>query len=97
MAGTDIIMNDDALSRFLGGKPSTVLLKLVIISVIVGALLHWAGLSPLSLLRGAEAMVRGLIGTGWDAVRNVAEFALYGAMVVVPIWLIARAVNARKG
>ncbi len=89
-------MSDDALSRFLGGKPTTVIIKLVIISVIVGALLHWAGLSPLSLFRGLEAMIKGLIGTGWDAVRNIAEFALYGAMVVIPIWLIARAMNARK-
>jgi hypothetical protein len=90
-------MSDDTLSRFLGGKPTTVILKLVIISVIVGALLHWVGLSPLSLLRGVEAMIKGLIGTGWDAVRNIAEFALYGAMVVVPVWLIARAISARKG
>jgi hypothetical protein len=90
-------MEDNAVTRFLGGKPGTVFLKLAIISVIVGALLHLAGLSPVALFRGLEAMVRGLIGTGWDAVRNIAEFALYGAMVVVPIWLIARALSARKG
>ncbi|MGL4637633.1 MAG: DUF6460 domain-containing protein [Beijerinckiaceae bacterium] len=89
-------MSDDSLSRFLGGKPTTVVLKLVIISVIVGALLHWAGLSPLSLVRGLQAMIKGLIGTGWDAVSNIAEFALYGAMVVVPIWLIARALSTRN-
>ncbi len=87
----------NALTRFLGGKPGAVFLKLAIISVIVGALLHLAGLSPVSLLRGLEAMVRSIIGSGWDAVRNVAEFALYGAMLVVPVWLIARAMSAKKG
>jgi hypothetical protein len=90
-------MEDNALTRFLGGKPGTVVLKLAIISIIVGALLSWAGLSPLSLLRGLEAMVKGLVGTGWDAVRNIGEYALYGAMVVIPIWLIARAMAAKKG
>jgi hypothetical protein len=89
-------MDENALTRFLGGKPGAVILKLVVISVIVGALLSWSGLSPLGLLRGLEAMIKGLIGTGWDAVRNVGEFALYGAMVVVPIWLIIRAASSRK-
>jgi hypothetical protein len=68
----------------------------VIISVIVGALLHLTGLSPAALFRGLGDMIRNLVGTGWDAVQNIAEFALYGAMVVVPIWLIARAFAARK-
>jgi hypothetical protein len=92
----DNTAGENALTRFLGGKPGAVVLKLAIISIIVGALLHLAGLSPVSLLRGVEAMIRSLIGTGWDAVRNIAEFALYGAMVVVPIWLIARAMAAKK-
>ena len=90
-------MNDNAVTRFLGGKPGAVILKLAVISVIVGALLHLTGLSPAALFRGLAEMIRGLIGTGWDAVRNIAEFTLYGAMVVVPIWLIARALSARKG
>jgi hypothetical protein len=89
-------MDDNAVNRFLGGKPSAVILKLVIISVIVGALLHLTGLSPAALFRGLGDMIRNLVGTGWDAVQNIAEFALYGAMVVVPIWLIARAFAARK-
>ena len=90
-------MEDNAVTRFLGGKPGAVILKLAVISVIVGALLHLTGLSPAALFRGWGEMIRGLIGTGWDAVRNIAEFPLYGAMVVVPIWLVARALSARKG
>lgn len=89
-------MADNDVSRFLGGKPSTVAIRLVIISVIVGALLHFAGLSPAGLIRGLSRMIEGLIGSGWDAVRSIGEFALYGAMVVVPVWLIARLLAARK-
>jgi hypothetical protein len=89
-------MKDDALARFMGGRPGAVLLKLGVVSVIVGAILHLAGLSPIALIRGVEAMVRGLIGTGWDAVRSIGEFALYGAMIVVPVWLVARALAARR-
>ena len=89
-------MEDNAVTRFLGGTPGAVILKLAVMSVIVGALLHLTGLSPAALFRGLGEMIRGIVGTGWDAVRNIAEFTLYGAMVVVPIWLIARALSARK-
>jgi hypothetical protein len=88
-------MSDSPLDRFLGGKPGAVLVKLVIVSVIVGALLHWTGLSPLSLVRGLDALVQELVGTGWDAVRNIATYAVYGAMVVVPVWLISRLIAHR--
>ncbi len=89
-------MSDNAVSRFLGGKPSSVAIKLLIISIVVGALLHFAGLSPAALVRGIGRMIESLIGSGWDAVRSVFEFAIYGAMLVVPIWLIARLLAARK-
>jgi hypothetical protein len=89
-------MTDNAVSRFLGGKPSTVVIKLLIISIIVGALLHFAGLSPAALVRGVGRMIESLIGSGWDAVRSIAEFAIYGAMIVIPIWVIARLLAARK-
>jgi Family of unknown function (DUF6460) len=89
-------MADEQVSRFLGGRPSAVAIKLIIISVIVGALLHFAGLSPAGLVRGVSRMIESLLGSGWEAVRSVAEFALYGAMIVVPIWLIARLMAARK-
>jgi hypothetical protein len=88
-------MSKDALTRLLGGNPLSIALKLAIVSVIVGALLHFAGLSPVSLLRAVERMVRGLIGSGWDAVRTVGEFALYGAMIVVPVFLLVRVFSKR--
>jgi hypothetical protein len=89
-------MTDNAISRFLGGKPSSVAVKLLVISVVVGAFLHFAGLSPAALVRGLGRMIESLIGSGWDAVRTIVEFAVYGAMIVVPIWLVARLMAARK-
>ena len=87
---------DNAVSRFLGGNPVSVAIKLVIISVIVGALLHFAGLSPAALVRGIGRMVESVIGSGWDAVRSLTDFAIYGAIIVVPLWLVARVMAARK-
>ncbi|MGL5114137.1 MAG: DUF6460 domain-containing protein [Beijerinckiaceae bacterium] len=89
-------MSNDAISRLLGGNPVSVAIKLVIVSVIVGALLHFAGLSPASLFNAIARMMRELIGSGWDAVRTVGEFALYGAVIVVPIFLLTRLLAGRK-
>lgn len=90
------VVQDNPVARFLGGNPTSVLIKLAIISVVVGALLSLVGLSPRDLFRGLGSMFERLIGSGWDAVRNVMEYAFYGAMVVVPIWLIARLISGRK-
>jgi hypothetical protein len=89
-------MDKDALTNLLGGTPTRVLIKLLVLSVIVGALLYWSGLTPAGLIRGFGNMLESLLGTGWDAVRRVGEFALYGAMIVVPIWLVARLLASRK-
>jgi hypothetical protein len=89
-------MADNSATRFLGGSPAAVAVKLLIVSIVVGALLHFAGLSPAALVRGLGRMIESLIGSGWEAVRTLAEFALYGAMIVVPIWLVARMIAARK-
>ena len=89
-------MDKDSLTRLLGGTPTSVVIRLLIISVIVGALLYWSGLTPLSLIRGFRDMVESLLGSGWDAVRRIGEFAVYGAAIVVPIWLISRLLANRK-
>jgi hypothetical protein len=89
-------MDKDALTNLLGGTPTRVLIKLLVLSVIVGALLYWSGLTPAGLIRAFGAMLESLLGTGWDAVRRIGEFALYGAVIVVPIWLIARLLASRK-
>jgi uncharacterized oligopeptide transporter (OPT) family protein len=89
-------MDKDALSRLLGGTPGSVGIRLLIISIVVGALLYWSGLTPFALIRGFGDMIESLVGSGWDAVRRIGEFAAYGAVIVVPIWLIARLFSSRK-
>jgi Family of unknown function (DUF6460) len=89
-------MNKDSLTSLLGGTPASVAIRLLIISVIVGALLYWSGLTPLGLIRGFRDLLESLLGSGWDAVRRIGEFAALGAVIVVPIWLIARILASRK-
>jgi Family of unknown function (DUF6460) len=85
-----------ALERQLGGRPFPVVMRLLLLSILVGAILYFANLSPIGLIEGIRAMITGLLGSGVDAVIRVGEFALYGAVIVVPIWLIGRLISSRR-
>lgn len=79
-----------ALRRFLGGSPGTVFVKLLFLSVLVGAILAMIGLSPRDLFQFAYEGVRALADLGLDTFQDLGAWLLAGAVVVVPLWLIAR-------
>ncbi|TDR94024.1 DUF6460 domain-containing protein [Enterovirga rhinocerotis] len=85
-----------SLDRWLGGSPLGVLLRLIVLSLIVGVILHALGLTPLSLLRSVAHSIESLFGFGWDAVEDIGRYVLTGAVIVIPIWLITRLASARR-
>jgi len=83
------------LERFLGGAPAAVIVRLLFVSLIVGFFLVWLDIRPMDLLLGLQHMVERLWAAGFDAVREVAEYVLAGAVIVVPLWLALRLLNMR--
>lgn len=74
-------------------NPITTILKLLVLSLLVGLGLHWLDLTPLDLIEnlGESARrffewLRGFLGWAVD-------YVLVGAMIVVPLWLIMLLVN----
>jgi hypothetical protein len=92
-------MANDIVSRFLGGPPRSVLLRLVLLSILVGVILSAIGLDPFNILSSIERLVRAIWEMGWDAVSWVWRYFLLGAVLVIPIWLIVRLMKApaRRG
>jgi hypothetical protein len=84
-------------NRFLGGSPASVIVKLVFLSLLVGALMALLGLTPTLLIDRVAGFVRALIDLGFDAFGDVALWILYGAVIVVPIWLLSRIFGGRSG
>lgn len=73
------------------------IVKLFVASLIVGMLMHWFGITPRSLIEDFGATVQRLFNAlagffGWAA-----EYVLYGACIVVPIWLIVFLLDRAKG
>lgn len=89
-------MASGGIERFLGGSVLSVLVRLLFISLLVGAAMAFLGLSPRGLYEAVLRFVRSLGDLGFGAVREVVGWALAGALIVVPLWLIARLFASKR-
>jgi hypothetical protein len=80
--------------RIFGGNPVGVIVRLVIISIVVGIVLQALDISPPDLLNRLELLIRRIYDMGFGAFRGLVNYFLIGAVVVIPIWLIARLLGA---
>lgn len=87
-------MQQGFLGRFLGGAPLSVAVRLILLSILVGVVLAALGLDPFNILRSVERLVIAIWDMGWDAISYVWRYFLLGAVIVVPIWFIARLVKS---
>ena len=87
----------DTSSRIFGGSPLSVLFRLILVSILVGVILSALGLDPFDIWHSIERLVRSIWNMGFDAFRWLWRYFLLGAVIVIPIWLIMRLVNAPRG
>ena len=90
-------MNNDTATRIFGGSPVGVLVRLILVSILVGVILSALGLDPLDILHSLRRLIRNIWDMGFDAIRWLWGYFLLGAVIVIPIWLIMRIVNAPRG
>ena len=86
-------MASDNLTRFLGGSPFTVALRLVFLSVVLGVILSALGFSPLDIVSSLRELARRLTDTGFAAVVWTWRYFLLGAVIVVPVFVLMRLVR----
>ena len=80
----------NSVSRFLGGPPLAVALRLLLLCILVGIILSALGFDPSNIVGSIRRMFESIWNMGFDAVRWVWTYFLLGAIVVIPIWLIVR-------
>jgi hypothetical protein len=90
-------MPDNTTTRILGGSPLAVLGRLILVSILVGVILSALGLDPFDIVHSVERLIRSIWNMGFDAVRWVWRYFLLGAVIVIPIWIVTRLVNAPRG
>lgn len=83
-------MANGTVNRFFGGSPLSVLVRLVLLSILVGVILSAIGLDPFDIWRSLERLFRTVWNMGWDAIDWAWRYFLLGAVIVVPIWIVVR-------
>jgi len=81
------------MERFFGGNPALVLVRLVILSLIVGVVLAALGFSPYEIIESIKRLVERIYNLGFEAIEKAFRYFLLGAVIVFPIWLIVRLVK----
>ncbi|MDI4659065.1 DUF6460 domain-containing protein [Xanthobacter autotrophicus] len=87
--------DNNEITRFFGGSPAWVLVRLVLLSVVVGVILAALGIDPMNILTSLERLVRSLFNFSFEAVERLWRYFLLGAVVVIPLWLILRVLGRR--
>jgi hypothetical protein len=90
-------MNNSAMTRIFGGSPLAVVGRLVLVSILVGVVLTALGLDPFDIVRSIERLIRQMWNMGFDAIRWLWRYFLLGAVIVIPVWVIVRLINAPRG
>ena len=88
---------NDYLTRFFGGRPLSVIFRLLLLSILVGVILEVLGLDPWNIIESLPTLVRRVWEMGFEAVRWPARYLALGAAIVLPIWLVVRLMRAPRG
>lgn len=86
-------MDRDSL---FGGNPVGVVIRLVLLSIIVGVVLSALDITPRDLIFRIRLLLQRVYDMGFGAVEWAAQYFLLGAVVVVPIWLLTRLFGAGR-
>ena len=84
------------LTQFLGDTPGRTLVKLAVISFAVGIILSAFNLTPFELWEAIRDFVIKLYDLGFEAIWRIAKYFVWGAIVVVPIFLFLRVLKLSR-
>jgi Family of unknown function (DUF6460) len=84
-------------NKLMGDSVLAVIVRLAVISLIVGVILSALGISPANLFSSLNILAKRIYDMGFGAVEWVLQYMLVGAMVVVPIWLVAQILTKVRG
>ena len=84
-------------SRLLGDTLGRTIIKLIVISVLVGMAMSVFGIGPLDIINAVTEFAANLWESGWAALGRFGDWLILGASVVIPIFILMRILNYRRG
>ncbi|MFK5977267.1 MAG: DUF6460 domain-containing protein [Rhizobiaceae bacterium] len=86
----------NGLTRFLGDSPGRTIVKLAVISFIVGIIMSALNFTPIEVWYAIEDFFVKIYQLGFDAIWRIARYFVWGALVVVPVFLLMRLIRFGK-
>jgi len=86
----------DRFQRLLGDSPARLLLRLVILSLVVGVVLAALGVEPYDIVASGMRFANHIWSMGFSTIDRIWRYFLLGAVVVVPVWLVLRLLNVGR-
>ncbi|MBB4953135.1 hypothetical protein H4S14_001180 [Agrobacterium vitis] len=86
----------DGVNRFLGDSIGRTIVKLIVVSVIVGFVMHMFDIYPIDIIDSVRRFIFDLWHKGFSALGRVGDYLLLGASIVIPIFIILRLIDLRK-
>jgi len=76
--------------QFFGDSISGTLIRLVLLSVVVGVVFSALGITPFNLIERLDQLIRNIANMGFDALNWAFKYFLLGAVIVFPVWFVMR-------
>ena len=85
------------MEKLFGGNPVAVIIRLLILSVVVGIVLSALDITPQNFFERLSLLANRIYQLGFGVFEWAGGYVLLGAIVVVPIWLIMRLTSLGRG
>lgn len=82
--------------QFFGDSVAGTLIRLVLLSVVVGIVFSVLGITPFNLIERLQHLVRRIMDLGVDTFGWALQYFLLGAVIVFPVWFLVRLFSKRK-
>ncbi|OWV69087.1 hypothetical protein ATY77_11650 [Rhizobium sp. R634] len=86
----------DQVNKFLGDSLGRTLIKLIVVSLIVGFVMTIFGLTPWNIIYGFRDFILEIWHRGFSALGRVGDYLLLGATIVIPLFVILRLFSYRR-
>ncbi len=77
-------------NQFIGGRPGAVIIRLVVLSILLGIMLSFFDLDPFNFWYSLKNLFLRIYDMGFGAVEWMVRYLALGAVIVVPLWVIGR-------
>ncbi len=84
------------VEQFLGDTPTRTIIKLLVISFVVGIIMSALNFSPYDVWVAVRDFFIGLYNLGFEALGKIGGYLALGAAVVIPIFIIMRLLKIGK-